>query len=320
MKFLIKILVLPLIIISFFISISCEESFSPRTEFQPRYILNCIIRGDTTYQTAVVLQSYDVPGYNPYDNPDNPFRRVKELKLWKNNEKVYVFKDTLLSILNSGRYVGEVLIYYLNDFIPSEKDSLKLRALLEDDRVIWSWTKMPELVEWNTSAMDSIIPAEDKDYSNFAWKAANYRSWYVPRLTIFYRKYQSSQFTRLSVDVPITFEGSTPIYSKPFRGENLVYKKENIDYAMKKISEGDPDKWSYIIYNGRFDLLILDENLSTYYSNSKGYLDDFTIRLDQIDFTNIVGGLGIFGSYIKQVRGIKLNRDYIESLGYTPAN
>lgn len=314
-----KLLFHILLIILFLISLSCEENFSPRTEFQQRYILNCIIRGDTTFQTAAILQSYDVQGYDPDENSENPFKRVKELKLWKNNEKVYIFKDTLISV-NMGRYDGEAYIYYLNDFIPSEKDSLKIRALLEDDRVIWSWTKMPELVEWNTSAMDSIIPADDKDYSNFAWKPANYRSWYVPRLTIFYRKYESSQFSRISVDVPITFDGSTPIYSKPFKGENLVYKKENIDYAMKKISEGDPDKWSYIIYNARFDLLILDENLSTYYSNSKGYLDDFTIRLDQIDFTNIVGGFGIFGSYIKQVRGIKLNRDYIESLGYTPAN
>ena len=52
--------------------ISCEDSFDLYSDFYEQYILTCIIRSDTTYQTAILTHSY--PNYtgNPYDNTTNP--------------------------------------------------------------------------------------------------------------------------------------------------------------------------------------------------------------------------------------------------------
>ncbi len=54
-------------------------------------------------------------------------------------------------------------------------------------------------------------------------------------------------------------------------------------------------------------------------SPSKTELSEgFAITVNETDFTNISGGKGIFGSFIKQNFSIKFKHDYIRSFGYTP--
>ncbi len=303
---------------------SCEESFSPKTDFQQRYALNCIIRGDTTFQTATILKSYNIDGYNSYSDTSNPFVSAKEIKIWKNNERVFFFKDTTLHNLPVSRDNFDGRIYYLSDFEPGEKDSLKIRAVLENDLILWAWTRMPERIEWNNAKIDNIIPVSGSEIFNLSWMGNNYHSWYIPRLTIYYDLKGNQSPLKEGIPVPITFEEidgiKIPIYSKPIRSTNLVYKLENLNYAMHNISKDEKDKSKFIVYAAVFELLVLDNNLSIYYSNSKGYLDDYSIRVDQQDFSNVQGGFGIFGSYLKQIKKISLRRDYIETFGYTPGN
>ena len=84
------------------------------------------------------------------------------------------------------------------------------------------------------------------------------------------------------------------------------------------ISQGDPNKKDYKIYGAVFTLMIFDENISNYYSTTNGFLDDFTIRIDEKDYSNIQGGLGIFGTYRTQSTGAVFTHNYIKSFGYTP--
>jgi hypothetical protein len=53
-----KILTILAIIIITVLLISCEEAFSPQGEFDDQYILNCIIKSDTSFQTTTILRSY----------------------------------------------------------------------------------------------------------------------------------------------------------------------------------------------------------------------------------------------------------------------
>ena len=38
--------------------ISCEENFEPFGDIKEKYALNCIIRGDTTFQIASLTRTY----------------------------------------------------------------------------------------------------------------------------------------------------------------------------------------------------------------------------------------------------------------------
>jgi hypothetical protein len=70
------------------------------------------------------------------------------------------------------------------------------------------------------------------------------------------------------------------------------------------------------IISARFELLSFDEHLSNYYSSTHGYLDEFSIRLDETVYSNIEGGMGIFGSYYKSERLFPIYASYIASYGF----
>ena len=44
-------------------------------------------------------------------------------------------------------------------------------------------------------------------------------------------------------------------------------------------------------------LVQTDQALYVYYNVANGFRDAFSIRMDQPDYSNIEGGLGVFGSY-----------------------
>ncbi len=298
---------------------SCEEDFNPKTEFKQKYVLNCIIRGDTSFQTATVLQSYPHEEINSSYNYPRTFVKAEEVKLWVENRKVYFFRDTIHIIEDS-----QFIYYYIDNFEIVAGDSLKLRAVMPNGEVLWAWTRMPNSSDWNIAGSDSIIPVVGKPNFIFSWFEDNYNSWYLLKLFITYRKESDPENVRKTEDVPIKIKNDdnkiSPEFPGPFRSGRIVFHNEGLIYAMEKISQNDPNKSNYIIYGAKIELLVFDRNLSIYYSNSKGYLDDYTIRVDQTDFTNINGGFGIFGSYFKQVRGIRIDREFIKSFGYIPAN
>ena len=64
------------------------------------------------------------------------------------------------------------------------------------------------------------------------------------------------------------------------------------------------------------ELYVFDRNLSGYYASVGKIGDSFSIRLDEIDFSNVEGGFGVFGSYISQKLAIAFDEEYINSFGY----
>jgi virulence-associated protein VapD len=58
-------------------------------------------------------------------------------------------------------------------------------------------------------------------------------------------------------------------------------------------------------------------NLSRYVSSTNQAFDDLTVTVNEADFTNVEGGLGIFGAYVNKIYdNIQFQENYIESFGY----
>ena len=111
--------------------------------------------------------------------------------------------------------------------------------------------------------------------------------------------------------------GSTSVYPPVNTGGNsITFTFENINKAMQEISDGDSNKQNYKIKGALFRILLMDRNLAAYYSAQKTFLDEFSVRLNQPDFSNVHNGLGIIGSYAMKKLQIKIDKSYISSLGY----
>lgn len=295
---------------------SCEENFSPKSDFNEKIILYSIINADSTRQTALLERSYNVPGFDPYVNTIDPFISDAEIRL-RQGDNVIFMKDTIIDRTDTSRYNNPLSYFYTDNFNISGNDPLEIIATLADGRQLYAITNLPLPVLFDTSN-DNILPPDSGDTFRFSWQSQEDNIWFLPKFEFFYRK----DGVRYSKEVPIGFieddQQVEPIYPDISQSSALRFEIEMLDSAFLQISRGDPDKSSYEILGSVFTVLIFDQNLSDYISSTNGFLDDFTVILDENDFTNIQGGFGIFGSYIIQKTGALFTEDYIKSFGYTP--
>jgi hypothetical protein len=307
-----KILTKLFFIILLVLFTSCEEDFNLKTDYKPKYALNCIIRADTTYHTATILKSYEVDGFDPYVYTDDPFISGADIRIWQGNN-VYFFRDTTAPRPDTSRFNFLQKYYYIQNFKTVSNDFLEIKAVLDNGKVLEGVTQIPKIMSLDSSSTRILRPGQD--VFRVYWISNNVYGRFLLRLQLNYRR---GNGPTESVDIPVRYEGDTPVYPAVTKNSGAAFKWDAFERTLRKISDGEDKKELFTIYGVLAEILIFDENLSKYYANMHGYMDDFTVRVDQNDFSNIEGGFGIFGSYIKQKRGIQIDQDYIISLGYRP--
>jgi len=296
--------------------LSCEEEFNPKIDFQEKFILYSIINPDSTFQSAVLLKTYDVPGFDPYINSEDPYVKDATIILVQ-NDRAYFLEDTSISREDTSRYNSPQHFYYTNEFKINGDDSIQIVAVLPSGKKLSALTKLPESVTFDTSS-DHLLPVEDQQYFQFIWNGPVSSRWYLPKLTFYYLV----DGIRYGKDIPITYINENgkwvPEYPVVINTNSVRFEMTSLDSVFRQISEGDEDKAHYKILGAVLSLLVFDEELSRYYSTTNGFLDDFTVKLDETDYTNIDGGFGIFASYVRSQTGALFNETFIRSFGYTP--
>jgi hypothetical protein len=298
--------------------VSCDESFDPLGEYSERYVMNCIVKADTNLQVATITQSY-LNGIDPYGNDQNPTIDNVYLRLWYDDE-VYIFRDTILDRTDTSRYDTPVKTYYVNNLKPKAGSELEIEAVLPNGRRLQSSTRLPGAIRKNADATSRIIPPEEGSEVKLSWNSDQLGLVYHPRLYIVYNHTTSLGVIRKRAYVPLGFynEGGSefPIYASPGSTRNLTIGMDIINRVLDGISEGDENKRNYEIMFLIVELIAFDKNLSIYYSSTSTVLDEYSIKLDETDFSNIKGGFGVFGSYNKGLFTVKFQTEYLQNYGY----
>lgn len=309
-----------LIVVSLFIS--CEENVDPSDEFREQYALNCVIRGDSTIQIARLFKSYPL---NQLTNNNDPFLEGAEIRLWDDprySDNVYFFKDTLIQRKDTSRYNTPIRAYYIDGFKPRAEQNIEIEAILQDGKRLYSSTKTPAHLEFE---IDYFIPPSEpgKQYISFEWLFTEGERIVEPKLTLFYTKRNETGSEQLLIKtLPSALSNESgfieEVYPKPTFNSYIYFYLDAISNAITDISKDDPIKNNYRILYAEASFLVYDRNLSSYYASSKNFLDEYTIRIDDIDFSNIEGGMGLFGSFVRQDFRIEFRTNYITSFGYLP--
>lgn len=316
------ILLNALILLLSLFSFSCkEEEFNPNGELKDKYILACILRSDTDTQVAYVSRSFLVEGFDPYQNTQDPAVLGVDLRVWY-KDTLFVFKDSTLSQDNSGTF-STPGVYYLNrQFKPEPGAQVDIEALLPNGKRLKASTIMPGLVEMDEAQTDTLIPTTGKSSIAFGWTNPDMKLYYAPRFSIIYFKKINGVDTRFLKPVPagyVTKGGKeVPRFPEITSQPKVVYDMAAIDRAMRDISEGDDQKSNYTILSMQIDIAAIDGNAAAYYSSGETQSDGFTLKIDQTDFTNISGGLGVFGACTKSKFVLRFDKKYIESFRYIP--
>ncbi len=318
-----KIILIILISIPFIIS--CDDQVSPKSDFKEIYILNCIIRSDTSYQIATLSHSYNVEGFDPYTNSEDPFISNASIVItYKGKE--YIMKRAAAERLDTSHYKGPIKYFYLDNLEPESFSPIKIEAYLPGGKTLHS--------ESHTFGRNNIfLYSSLREFTTvglvngkieFSWGVLsgpdNSIIYFAPELAVVYSKEVNGVKTKYAKKFPYTYLtqlNDLPVYPPIYSGGQTIYFDSTVvNRAMREIAGDDPNKGSYIIENAIFRLLILDENLATYYSAQQTFLNEFSLRVYQPEFSNIVGGLGLFGTYNFKSINIEMNKSYVAGFGY----
>ena len=312
-----KKLVLFVCIVTLLISFSCDDNFNPKAPFKEQYVLNCIIRGDSATQIAVLSKTYDVSGFDPNNNNIDPSISDAQVYLkWKG--KLYQLSDSSIARTDTSKYKGPIKFYYSKAFTPAPNDSVEITAIPAPGVLLTSRLKVPFNVYFGNSPW---FIHGDEISLNYRWTTPDFNVYYLPRMKIIYQKRNEIPVVTYSFEVPLDYSSAngieTPVYPGLSPAAGIEYVRTNIDKAMLKVSNGNI-KSNYRFLRIDLELLIFDQFLAGYISATNGFLDNLSIRLDEPNYTNISGGLGIFGAYLYNVLQISFSNDYLSNLGYTP--
>ncbi len=298
-NYLTAILICLLTAISF---ISCENNLTPVIDFNKQYALNCIIRGDTTLQYATVIRNFD----NENFNTDSAFVSGAQLKLsYDGND--YFFRDTSTGGNNS------IPFYYLKNFNIGKGKQLKIEADLPDGTVLKSSTQTPDPGLFIFDGDNKIPPGNFSGVFAINWRLYNYYGeplYYKPILYIEYQKNVNGTMVHMRKEVPVQYNEQNnqniPVYPKISLNNSVDYSLNAISIALTELKSADSLSNSDIL-NAKFVVWVFDRNLATYVLSSVGFQEGFSLRIEASDFTNIQGGFGIFGSFLKYETEIQLN-------------
>ncbi|MBK7868556.1 MAG: DUF4249 family protein [Ignavibacteriales bacterium] len=138
--------VMPILILS-----GCENSFDPKKNYQEKYILNLVIKGDSVKQLAVIAKTYDVPGYNPNENQTSPFIKGATITMYSSFYKnTYLFSDSTSSEIGQ-KYGNSAPVYVLKSMKARPNDTLRLTAVMPDGTILRSTCAVPRDLDFRLS-------------------------------------------------------------------------------------------------------------------------------------------------------------------------
>ncbi len=320
-----KLIFFLFIAINIILIISCDDQVDPKADFKDVYALNCVIRGDTSFQVATITRSYNVDGYDPLSNTNDPFIKGATIKLtYKYNGRTYTFRDTSIARSIGSRYTTPMNIYYIGGFKPEYNSKISIEAILPNGHVLKSnsvtYSLSPDYIDVNSH----LFPLPSTVYGNFIvfkWNRLERDNelknvYFGPELIIKYFKIENGSRVAYEKKVPSYYYNGLSVPPllkdiKEFSFDTLSVRK-----TIEEISNGDSNKENYIIDKMVFCLFAVDKDLATYYSSNRTFNEEFSVRVVQPNYSNIDGGFGLFGTISSAQLNISIKPSYITSFGY----
>lgn len=314
------------------LSLSCEEPFSPKVFNGEQLVLQCFVAAEPgkapRLQTALLAKVYNVDGLDPMANTTDPSVLGAEVLL-SVSSRIDTLREGTRKRPDSLRY-GSLQHYYSRRIAtPGPDDELSIVARLADGRVVAAQTVVPKARTYTSSySFASGITTRvslQPGVRNWTidWSDPNEDSFgrlFFVHLTIQYTRQVGDSVSGGAIEVPMTYirrtSGSEAVYPTYTTKTSCSFDFAAIDSAMAGISAGDPVKSAYGVNQAIWEVREYDSPLSKYFSSISGSLDEFSIRVNQSIFSNIGGGVGIFGSYFTNRAYLDIDPSYVRSFGY----
>jgi hypothetical protein len=287
----------------------CEADFNPIGEFQEKIAVFAIINQDTSSQVIQLSKMYKPD----LDTVNDPTVKNADIKILYKDE-VYQFEYTELNE-SLNLYNNKVGIYTNNNLRPNEAGETLQLQLNVDGHIVEESITIPEQIKFDLSRSVRYFPqafSPNDDLYTIWWLKSRLRIFFEPRLILSFYAVENNDTTFDFLEVPPhPFFRDTDGNVVPSYKSNISYTKEDFDSTFVKMKRLYPTAEYFLNTRLVLNLITLDESLAQYFAASNRPADEFTVRIDEIDFSNIDDNLGVFGSYSTTDWNIKLDSNYL---------
>ncbi len=285
-----RLLVVILSLSGFFLQ-SCDEDFSPKAPFEQKLIVFSLLSAAQDTQYIQVARTYDVEGFDPFQNREAPDVTDAEVKVITDDGSVILFQDTAIRRENDERYGIDGHAFVAGQFRVLPRMNYQLEVRSPTYGVARASFQTPDAI--------GIGHLADRNTGDFTVRAASFGAkGFLIRLYVVFIQDQDGNLVELAVEVPRSIlNDGTRIYPdvdrlsiRSFSGGVLAAVRAEV------ITSDTTDSVKEI--GMRIIVWSLEPNAYNYYQVSRGFNDRFSVRLDVPDFTNIEGGFGVFGGLL----------------------
>ena len=307
--------------------LSCDESVQPKTDFVEQPILYGIATssslGDIT-QKIILSRTFDVDGLQIPDTSSDRGIPGAVVEITTGG-RIIALQESLFVFRNADGSLTNRLMYTSPPFRFGPQQALSVRAMLPDGRTLTAEPVSPPFFFFESShqfarGITTTVRNNAGDAWTIRWQNLPAHLFW-PALTIQYDRLLADSTRRTGVmRVPLTYTKQSgrweAMYPQQTWEPSTSFTFDAIDSAMARLSEGEPDKSRFRVLSATFSVTAYDPHLARYHTSIYGSGDEYSIRSDPAFYSNVNGGIGVFGSQTVSSFIYLMDPLYVRSFGY----
>lgn len=293
----------------------CDDTVNPNAPFQPRIVVYAILNTGTDRQLVRTFAMSEPPNIN-IGGTEPPVTDATVTIAQQNT--VYRFRDTTIARKDTSRYSAEVQAKVAAPFRPEYGSEYVLKVESPAMGTYAARTRIPRRGIISSIALFILQTPDDYKYG-LPLELKLYGKGYVLRMLLQYEVEINGIWFEQTEEVPRSLQGrgqTRNLYPVATLVEAEVIKfkwpLETLTYTISEVMQRY--EANHIIFKRVvLQLRQYEENLFNYYQVVNGFRDPRSIRVDLPDYTNIPGGLGVFGAYTIEELVYELPPDFIRN-------
>jgi hypothetical protein len=297
--------------------IGCDDSVNPYAPFVPKITVFAILNTSTTTQVVRAYSSFD-PTLDPNGGtaPDTLLNDAVITLSGQNT--LYALRDTTIFRSDLTNYGGDVAAKVAS-FTPAFGKSYTLTVQSGSKGTVTATTTVPPKAIISIPFLFSLSNPLAYDVTNLGIKVQTFSKGYVLRMLLEYEVLINGIWFPYEDEIPKSFvvqpDGSSfPSYAAlDLSGEKLLALSWPLKTLATTIrSAVRQNSLNHMTFKRVvIEVRQYEEHLYNYYQIVRGFRDARTIRTDAPDYTNVEGGLGVFGAFTVERIVFDLPPDFV---------
>lgn len=287
----------------------CSDAFDPKGVFDKRVVVYSVL--STTADTLFVRihTTYDPPGYDPMSVTTEPAFAGATASL-NDGRSLRALRDTLLPRPDAARYGATMKAFYVTPFKPRRGAEYSVQVDVPGYPQAIGATIVPDTSNFFlTNASLLGLGSSTSQALGVILSAPPTVRGYLVQLFVDYTVSTdgSKHRTEIASRVVSAPGGTVRVYpqiapTSRYAGRDfdpVTYFEYSIEAWKSSISSiyGQYGHDNVFFSKATVYLYLIDHHLYNYSSLVNGFRDEVTVRTDQPDYSNVVGGAGVVGSY-----------------------